>query len=53
MEFYLPFRFDGMADEISYYKNVLDGEEKALTSIRPIRIDINDVVSNPKNFSFP
>lgn len=52
MEFYLPYRFDGMADEISYYKNVLDGEEKALTSIRPIRIDINDVVSNPKNFSF-
>lgn len=48
MTFYVAYKFEGISDEISYYKKALDGEEEALTSIRSVRMDINSIVSNPK-----
>lgn len=52
MKFYFPNRNTEIRDEISYYKKALDGEENALTSVRTVIIDINDIVSNPKNYTF-
>lgn len=52
MQFYYPSKFNGISKEIEYYEHVLDGESEALTSSRTITIDINDVVSNPKDHYF-
>ena len=52
MQFYYPYNYSGISEEIKYYKDVLDGDDKAITSRRTVTIDINDVVSNPKSYSF-
>ena len=52
MQFYDPREFNGISKEINYYKHVLDGENKDITPVKTITIDINDVVSNPKAHYF-